>query len=169
LELAGIEEDALAAFPDLAYDFSWDEIQEKIDVATINVMDFQKSEELIPFIILRDWVVLRPAEGEFFIKGDVPVIIRGALVDDDTAIVYPLSPKHCFVATVLGGFPPHQIQAEHHLKSAEADYYVRLVAACADREVICHPDYCSRQLEIEVGDVLGTPTRYLNISKIPGW
>jgi hypothetical protein len=169
LELAGLEEDVLTLLPDFAYDFSSAEIQAKIDAATSNVLDFQNSEELIPFIILRDWVVLRPAAGEFFIKGDVPVVIRGALVDDDATIVYPLSPSHCFVATVLGGFPPHQIQGECRLKPAEAAYYVRLVAACADREVICHPDHCSKQLDVLVGDVLGTSSRYFNPSPIPSW
>lgn len=169
LELAGIEEDALAGFPDLAYDFSWAEVQAKIDAATINVIDFQNSEKLIPFIILRDWVVLRPAAGEFFIKGDVPVIIRGALVDEDAAIVYPLSPSHCFVAKVLGGFPPHQIQAECRLKPGEAAYYVRLVAGCADREVICHSDHYSKQLDMLVGNDLCTPTRYFKFSKSLGW
>jgi len=169
LELAGLEEDVLASFPGFAYDFSSPEIQAKIDAVTGNVLDFQNSEQLIPFVILRDWVVLRPAAGEFFIKGDVPVVIRGALVNDDAAIVYPLSPSHCFVATVLGGFPPHQIQAEYRLKPAEAGYYVRLIAACADREVICHPDHCSEQLDVLVGDVLGTSSRYLNLSRTPSW
>jgi hypothetical protein len=83
LELAGLEENVLASFPGLAYDFSPAEIQAKIDAATNNVLGIQDSEQLIPFIILRDWLVLRPAKDEFFIKADVPVIIRGALADDD--------------------------------------------------------------------------------------
>lgn len=161
LELAGLEEDILATFPGFACDFTPGEIQAKIDAATSGVLDFQDNEQLIPFIILRDWVVLQPAAGEFFIKGDNPVVIRGTLIDDNASIVYPLSPSHCFVATVLRGFPPHQIQAEHRLKHGEAAYYMKLVAACADCEVICHPEHCSGELELLVASVLGTSSRYI--------
>jgi hypothetical protein len=169
LELAGIKEDVLTKFPGIDYDLSWAETKAEIDAAIQNIQDFQSSEQLFPFIILRDWVVLRPAAGEFFIKGDVPVVIRGALIDDDATIVYPLGPSHCFVATVLKGFPPHQIQVEYPLKPGEAAYYVRLVAACADIEVICHPDNCSKQLEALIGDVLGAPSPHFTLGHTPGW
>ena len=165
LELAGLEEDVLASFPGFAYDFTPGEIQAKIDAATNHVLDFQDSTHLIPFIVLRDWVVLQPAAGEFFIKGDVPVVIRGALIEDDATIVYPLSPIHCFVATVLGGFPPHQIQAEYRLKPGEAANYMKLIAECAGCEVICHPDHCSEELDLLVARALGTRSRYIGL----GW
>ncbi|MDP1636623.1 MAG: DUF4238 domain-containing protein [Candidatus Nitrotoga sp.] len=163
LELAGLEEDVLASFPAFACDFTPCEIQAKIDAATNGVLDFQDNEQLIPFIVLRDWMVLQPAAGEFFIKGDVPVVIHGALVDDNATIVYPLSPNHCFVATVLSGFPPHQIQAEYRLKPGEASYYMKLVAARAACEVICHPDHCSEELELLVASALGTVSRHLKL------
>lgn len=163
LELAGLEEDVFASFPGFACDFTPGEIQAKIDAATNGVLDFQDSEKLIPFIVLRDWLVLRPAAGEFFIKGDVPVVIRGALIDDDATIVYPLSPGHCFVASVLSGFPPHQIQAEYRLKPGEAVHYMKLVAACAGCEVICHPGHCSEELDLLVASVLGTSSRYTRL------
>ena len=163
LEFAGIEEDVLASFPGFACDFTPGEIQAKIDAVTNGVLNFQDSEQLIPFIVLRDWMVLRPAAGEFFIKGDVPVVIRGTLIDDDATIAYPLSPVHCFVATVLSGFPPHQIQAEVSLKPGEAAHYIKLIAACADCEVICHPDHYSEELKQLVASVLGTSSRYTKL------
>lgn len=163
LELAGLEENILASFPGFACNFTPDEIQAKIDAATTGVLSYQDNEKLIPFIVLRDWLVLRPAAGEFFIKGDVPVVIRGALIDDGATIVYPLSPDHCFVATVLRGFPPHQTQAERRLKSGEAAYYMKLVAACADCEVICHPEHCSEKLELLVASALGISSRYIKL------
>jgi hypothetical protein len=116
LELAGFEEDVLSQFPEFSRDFSWAETRAKLDAAVEHISDFRESNRLIPFIILRDWVVLRPVPGEFFIKGDVPVVIRGALINDDAQIVYPLSRTHCFVATVLEKFPPRQIQAECPMK-----------------------------------------------------
>lgn len=163
LEFAGLEEDVLASFPGSACDFTPGEIQAKIDAVSNGVLNFQDSEQLIPFIVLRDWMVLRPAAGEFFIKGDVPVVIRGALVDDDATIAYPLSPSHCFVATVLSGFPPHQIQAEDGLKPGEAAHYIKLIAACADCEVICHPDHYSEELDLLVASALGTSSRYTRL------
>src|SRR5204862_2795110 len=68
LELAGFEEDALSHFPELGRDFSWTETHAKIDASVEHISDFHQSDRLIPFIILRDWIVLRPAPGEFFIK-----------------------------------------------------------------------------------------------------
>lgn len=169
LELAGFEEDVLAQFPEFSRDFSWAETGAKLDAAVANISDFGESDRLIPFIILRDWLVLRPAPEEFFIKGDVPVVIRGALIDDNAQIVYPLGPTHCFVATVLEKFPPRQIQAECTIKPGRAARYNRLVARCAEREVICHPQHYSLHLESLIGDVIGTSPRYIKHSKIPEW
>ena len=169
LELAGFEEDVLAQFPEVSRDFSWVETSAKLDAAVRNISDLGQSNRLIPFVILRDWLVLRPAPGEFFVKGDVPVLVRGALVDDNAQIVYPLSPTHCFVATVLDRFPPRQLQAECTMKPGRTVQYIRLVARCAEREVICHPRNHSRRLESLIGDIIGTSPRYIKHSKIPEW
>lgn len=165
LEFAGLEEEVLASFPAFAYSFSAAEVQEKIDLVTAGALSILESDQLIPFIMLRDWVVLRPADGEFFIKGDTPVIVRGALIHDDATVVYPLSPEHCFVAAVLGGFPPQQIQAEYRLKRGETAYYLKVIAACASCEVICHPDHCSQDLEMLVAGLMGTSSRTIKL----GW
>ena len=169
LELAGFEEDVLSLFPELGRDFSWAETQAKIDAAIEQIADFHTSNRLIPFIILRDWLLLRPPPSEFFIKGDVPVIIRGALVNDDAQIVYPLSPTHCFVATVLEQFPPRQTQAERRLKPGKAADYNRLIASCAEREIICHPQYYSSDVDSLLEDIIGTSPRYMKHSTMPEW
>ena len=109
LELAGFDEDVLSHFPEFSDDFPLADTQAKIDAAIANISGIQQSNRIMPFIILRDWIMLRPAQGEFFIRGDVPVVIRGALVDDDAQIVYPMTPTHCFIATVLEKFPPRQV------------------------------------------------------------
>jgi hypothetical protein len=169
LELAGIEEDVLSRFPEFTRDFSWQETEAKLDAAVAHIGDFHTSDRLIPFVVLRDWFVLRPASGEFFVKGDVPVVIRGALVGDHSQIVYPLSPTHCFVATVVGNFPPCQIQAEHQLKAGRSAQYVRLIARCAEREVICHPRHYSAQVAELIGEVIGGSPRFIKHSTIPEW
>jgi Protein of unknown function (DUF4238) len=169
LELAGFEEDVFSQFPEFGREFSFTETQATIDASVANISTFEQSDGLIPFIILRDWLILRPADGEFFIKGDVPVVIRGALVDDRAQIVYPLSPTHCFVATVLQEFPPRQIQHECRLKPGKTAQYIRLAARCAEREVICHPKNHSESLELLVRDVIGTSPRYMKHGTIPDW
>jgi len=47
----------------------------------------------------RDWMILRAADGHYFVKSDNPVslIKNGAI----SGFFYPLSPTKCFVATVL--------------------------------------------------------------------
>jgi hypothetical protein len=169
LELAGLEEDVLSRFPEFGRDFSWQETQAKLDAAVAHIGDFHTSDRLIPFIVLRDWFVLHPASGEFFVKGDVPVVIRGTLVDDHSQIVYPLSPTQCFVATVIGNFPPRQIQAEHQLKTGESAQYVRLIARCAEREVICHPSHYSVEVSELIGEVIGSSPRFIKHSTTPEW
>src|ERR1700686_1438467 len=97
LELPGFEEDVLAQFPEFSRDFSWAETGAKLDAAIDHISDFGQSDRLIPFIIVRDWLILRPAPGEFFIKGDVRVVLGGALIDHNAQFVYLLSPPHCCV------------------------------------------------------------------------
>jgi hypothetical protein len=169
LELAGFDEDVLSRFPEFSSDLPLANTQAKIDAAIANISSFHQSNQIMPFIILREWVILRPPDGEFFIKGDVPVVIRGALVNDDAQIVYPLTPTQCFIATVLKEFPPRQIQAECRLKPGKTAQYIRLIARCAEREVICHPQYYSPHLEALIADVIGTSPRYMKHSTIPEW
>src|SRR5262245_10298348 len=147
IELAELEEDVLTSFPSFSDYAASIDVDANFNAALENIRPISNEDKLIPFIVLRDWVILRPAPGEFFIKSDVPVIIRGALVNDEATIVYPLAPDHCFLATVLNGFPPTQVQGEYQLKPQETEYYLQLVASCADLEVICHPDNVSSNFE----------------------
>jgi hypothetical protein len=167
LEVARVGEKIATAFPEFSEDFSSIDMGESIDLALSDDLTIEKGNRLIPFIILRDWLLLRPAAEEFFIKGDVPVIIRGALVNDESIILYPLSPECCFRATVLGGFPPRQLQAEARLESGGTTSYLRLIAASAEREVICHPDHFSPELERIVAETLGASPFFINTSALP--
>lgn len=130
-------------------------------------LEFPCSQELIGFIALRDWVILRPSEGEFFIKGDVPVMIRGAFIEDDARIVYPLSPDRCFVATVLGTFPPHQLQADVQLKPGGTKQFHQMIASVSEREVICRPDHFSPELVAVVQENLSKSVRYIHHGLLP--
>ena len=167
LEVARVGEKVATAFPEFAEDFSVIDMGESIDLALSDDLTIERGNRLIPFVILRDWLLLRPAFGEFFIKGDVPVIIRRALVNDESIIVYPLSPECCFRATVQNGFPPRQLQANIRLKPGETAPYLRLVAASAEREVICHPDNFSPELEGLVAETLGASPFFIHTSPMP--
>jgi hypothetical protein len=167
--LAKLEEDVLTSFPSFSDYAASIDIDANFNAALENIRTTLNENKLIPFIVLRDWIILRPAPGEFFIKSDVPVIIRGALVNDEAMIVYPLAPDRCFLATVLNGFPPTQLQGEYQLKPQETEYYLHLVASCADLEVICHPDNVSSNLERLLQETLGTSSKFFNLSKTPNW
>jgi Protein of unknown function (DUF4238) len=168
LELAGFPEDVFGSL-DMEFNSSWAEIDARISSLADHGLEFPKNKELLAFVALRDWIVLHPAKGEFFIKGDTPVVIRGALVDDNAVIVYPLAPDACFTATVIGSFPPSQLQGDLLLKPTETLFYQRLVASKADREVICHPDHFSPPLSATVAEHLGADTRSIHHSRVPNW
>lgn len=167
--MAKLEEDVLSSFPDFSDFAASIDVDANFNAAPENIRNISSGDALLPFIVLRDWIVLRPAPGEFFVKSDVPVVIRGALVNDEAMIVYPLAPDRCFIATVLDRFPPTQVQAEYQLRPRETEYYLRLVASCADLEVICHPDNASSNLEMLLQETLGTSSKFFNISKVPEW
>jgi hypothetical protein len=169
IELAKLEEDVLSSFPDFSDFAASIDVDAKFNAALENIQSISSGNALLPFIVMRDWIVLRPAPGEFFVKSDVPVVIQGALVNDDAMIVYPLAPDRCFIATVLDRFPPTQVQEEYQLRPRETEYYLRLVASCADLEVICHPDSASSSLELLLQETLGTSSKFFNISKVPEW
>ncbi|HEX4920610.1 MAG TPA: DUF4238 domain-containing protein, partial [Candidatus Bathyarchaeia archaeon] len=147
IELAKLPEDLLARHSSLAAYSAHLNTEEQLKAAQSNIADFSTSRELVPFLVLRDWIVYRAAPGEFFIKSDVPVVIRGPLVEEDTTILYPLSPEKCFSATVAGGlFPPRQLQLEYLLAAGQTVDFVKMIASTADREVICHKDNVSSAL-----------------------
>lgn len=168
LELAGFPEDVFREL-DMEFNRSWAEVEQTLSALADHGLEFPVNKELLAFIILRDWVILRPATGEFFIKGDTPVVIQGALVDDDAVIAYPLAPDACFVATVFGSFPPSQLQGDLQLKAGQTHYYQRLVASKADREVICHPAHFSEELVATITPHLGMNKRFIHHSKLPNW
>lgn len=167
LELAGMEED-MFRMTGIECNFTWEEVGLKLGSLATHGLEFPNSRELIAYVALRDWLVLRPADGEFFIKGDVPIVIQGALIDDAAKIIYPLAPDRCFVATVIGRFPPRQVQGEGQLKGGESQRFIELGAAVSEREVICRPDHFSPTLLKLVNDHLGTLVRRINLSHNPG-
>lgn len=165
-ELAGMPEDIFKAL-NFECNLDWDTIGKDLKGLESFGLEFPSSRELIGFIALRDWIILRPAEGEFFIKGDVPVVIRGALIEDDARIIYPLSHERCFMATVIGSFPPHQLQADIPLKVGETRQFHRMIASVSKCEVICRPDHFSSELVAVVQENLGKSMRYIHHSSPP--
>jgi hypothetical protein len=73
-------------------------------------------------------------------------VIRGALIDDNAEILY-IEPHSLLRRHGSEQVPPRQIQAECTMKTGRTAQYIRLVARCAERELICHPQHYSRHLE----------------------
>ena len=49
-------------------------------------------------ITRRAWTVASAADGLTFLKGDNPVVISGRAAEDTWRLLYPLTPKRCFIA-----------------------------------------------------------------------
>lgn len=168
LELAGFSEDVLQLFG-MNLEASWAKIGNSFDSLSSHGLELPMSKDLLGYIVLRDWIVLRPAPGEFFIKGDTPVIISGPLVEDDSIVAYPMAPDACFVATVLGSFPPTQVLGEATLNPGGTIYYQKLAASKAEREAICNPENFSSALAATVSEFLGTDSKHMHHSPTPNW
>lgn len=168
LEIAGLEERVFSRFG-VEHRDPWPVVSSKIESLSAFGLEFPQSKALLAYISMRDWLLLRPAEEEFFIRGDTPIVIQGALVNDDAKIIYPLAPDRCFVATVLGSFPPSQYQAERTLRSGESKELQRLIASRAERQVICRPDHLSPDLISLVDRHLGTDARVIRLSTFADW
>ena len=167
LDFAKLEEDVLGQLPEFSEYALTIRVDKKLAAATSNITDFSLYEKIIPFIVLRDWIVYRAYSGEFFIKSDNPVIIIGKLANDDARIIYPLSPEKCFEARVIGSFPPSQIQAEYDLKMGETDYFLRQAAYHSDQEVISHIDNDSEGLRRVLEDHLGQSSGHFRVGTVP--
>jgi len=168
IELAKLPEDILARHSSVDVYSTLLNTEEQLKAAQSNIATFATSQELVPFLVLRDWVVYEAAPDGSFIKSDVPVIIRGALVEEDTTILYPLSPAKCFSATVAGGFfPPRQLQLESSLTAGQTVDFVKLIASTADREVICHVDNVSSNLVELLTAYLAIDSGYIKLGGFP--
>jgi hypothetical protein len=133
------------------------------------IIDFTGNRRLVPYLVLRDWVVCRAPKGTSFIKGDNPVIIQGALIDDGTRIIYPLSPNLCFEAGVLGVFPPSQLQIEHTITAEQVRDTNKCIAHYAEREVICTVDANNPELLADVDAHLGGAGDFLRVGGFSEW
>lgn len=168
LELAGLEQEVIAKF-DNTYKVPWAQVEKVLKTLSSHGLEFPKNKDLLSYIALRDWVILRPAQNEFFIKGDVPVVIKAPLVDNEAYVVYPMSPTHCFFATILESFPPRQRQGEMILKPRETEFYLQLVASKSEREIICLPEHCSERLLTLASEFLGSNHQNITFSDTPDW
>lgn len=142
---------------------------EAISAAFRGIIDFAGNRRLVPYLVLRDWVTYRATVGTSFIKGDNPVIVQGALIDDGTRIIYPLSPHLCFEARILGAFPPRQLQIEHKITAEQVRDINKCIAHHAEREVICTPDAESPELLADVDANLGGSGDFLRVGDFSQW
>lgn len=141
--------------------------EEKLQSALYNIVTTSTNKELIPFLAVRDWVICEAADGFCFPRSDSPLILTGPLVRENTQIIYPLSPKHCFVALVIGGFPPSAFFFTDQLSSNDSLQCLKLIANKTDRELVVHPDDDTSELRAILQDSFGDNAGYFSIGAVP--
>jgi Protein of unknown function (DUF4238) len=146
VDFAKLEEDILAQFPNLRQWAAVINTEERLKSALDNISSITTSKKLVPFLAVRDWVVCETAVGSCFLRTDDPIVITGSLIREKTQILYPLSPRQCFVATVLGNFPPSAFLGSYRLSHGESFQIFNLITSQADREVVVHPDDDTKKL-----------------------
>ena len=154
IDVAKLEEDILTQFPDMEKWASEINTEEKLQSALDNIYSLTSSKKIVPFLAVRDWIVCKAAIGSCFLRTDDPIVITGPLVREKTKIIYPLSPKQCFVATVLGTFPPSALLGSCQLSRGDSFRMFNLIASQADQEVVVHPDDDTKQLRTALQDAL---------------
>lgn len=167
IDFAKIDEELFAKIPGYGQFSTKIDTEEKLQMALGSIANFASSKELVPFLAVRDWVICDAAPGCCFIRTDAPVVIAGPLVREKTQILYPLSPRKCFLATIIGRFPPSASLVHHQLTRERNINALRLIASRADREAIVHPDDDSEQLRSLLSDTLGVSSGYFTIGDIP--
>lgn len=167
IDFAKIDEEVYAKFPGSGEWSTKIDTEEKLQMALDSIVNFASSKKLVPFFAVRDWVICEAAPDCCFIRTDAPVIIAGPLVREKTQIMYPLSPRKCFLATIIGRFPPSAALVRHPLSREQNINALRFIASEADREVIVHPDDDSEQIRSMLSESLGVASGYFTIGDIP--
>ena len=167
VDFAKLEEDILAQFPNLIQWAAQINTEEKLKSALDNISSITTSKKLVPFLAVRDWVVCEAAVGSCFLRTDDPIVITGSLVREKTQILYPLSPRQCFVATVLGKFPPSAFLGNYQLSQGASLQIFNLTTSRADREVIVHPDDDTEKLRATLQDAFRVALGHFKIGGVP--
>lgn len=170
LDVAEIPEQIVSHFKAMRLDHLLSPADESIASALRNIVDFSSNTELIPLLVLRDWIVYRAPQGSSFVKGDNPVIIEGPLVNEKARIVYPLGPEHCFEAGIVGGmFPPQQLQGEMLLTPSQVDAVNVLIAKHAEREIVCTLDAATPELLALAATHIGCSGPFFRLGSWSEW
>jgi hypothetical protein len=167
IDFAKFDKELLDKIPDSKLWSIKIDTEEKLQMAIDNIVNFTSSKKLVPFFAVRDWIICEAAHGCCFLRTDAPVIIAGSLVREKTQILYPLSPKKCFIATVIGKFPPSASLAKYSLSKEQNINTLKFIASRADREVIVHPNDDSEELRSMFSDTLGVSSGYFTIGNFP--
>lgn len=125
------------------------------------------------YVALRDWIILEADKDDYFLRTDNPVYMTGFIECPLTVILYPLSPKKCFVACsfveciplINGEDPPKPKQEFLKLEKGDAWHINFELARSASRSLILSKtDDCSVSEKLCL-DILG---RYPQIPFLMG-
>jgi hypothetical protein len=167
VDFAKLEEDILAQFPNPPQWAAEINTEEKLKSALDTISSTTTSKKLVPFLAVRDWVVCEAAVDSCFLRTDDPVVITGSLVREKTQILYPLSPRQCFVATVLGKFPPSAFLGSYQLSHGESLQIFNLTISRAEREVVVHPDDETENLRTTLQGAFCIPPGHFKVGGVP--
>jgi hypothetical protein len=112
-------------------------------------------------IATRDWCLLLADKDDYFIRSDNPVLLTGFIERSETCLLYPLSPKLCFVAcsmpdswSFLGGSRVPEFFVRELPRGAAFMVNFHL-AKTANESVILRPSSDGKLAEAMFTDVLG--------------
>ena len=164
IDLAKLPESVLSRFDIVDSSINSDA---QLDAALKAIVDTTTSNKLLPFLATRDWLIGEAPEGLAFPRTDVPVVFSGPLVRENSQIFYPLSPRHCFIATIFGEFPPMARLASSTLTREYVIQVIEFLVRHADLELVLHPDEEEHSLVDQIPDWIGTASGYYELGGIP--
>lgn len=113
------------------------------------------------FIANRDWGLLIAHEDDFFVRSDNPVFQTGFIERPESCLLYPLSPRLCFVACSMQvdwnghSHVPHEM-CGRTLRRGDAHLFNFYLAKAAGASLIISPKHDGVLVDSMFSDILGT-------------
>ena len=114
----------------------------------------------LKFVANRNWCLVIAHDGDFFVRTDNPVFQSGFIERPETCVIYPMSPKVCFVACSM----PPEWDAYSSMPSETRGFALNKggahlinfhLARSADESLIINPNHDGNIAESMYGDMLG--------------
>lgn len=149
------------------------ELATKITGRSFEISDILDTDSYgrLEHILRRSWIVLKAAEDDFFIRTDNPVYMTGFIELPDTVLIYPLSPKMCFVACSIPKGQEHNenmLQKRLQLEKGDSFRINFELAMSASRSLILSGDDDCQAFELLCKKVMGKYPQIPFLMGLPG-